>query len=151
MAEELKYELTSETMINVFGIKLFRIRATVSFGNVTKGDLGGWVESERTLSGNAWVYGNAQVYGGARVYGNAWVSGNAAVYGGAWDKPPLQIQGTRHFFNICAIGKIQIGCIDKTFEEWEQEFESIGKLQEYSDSEIKEYGLYIQLAIELYK
>ena len=39
-----KFELTSEFITNVFGVKLFRIRALVEFGNVCKGELGGYVE-----------------------------------------------------------------------------------------------------------
>lgn len=86
-----KFELTNDTKI-VFGKKLFRIRALVSFGNVKKDELGGYVEKEENLShdGNAWVYDDARVYddawvyGDARVCGNASVCGNARVYGDAW-------------------------------------------------------------------
>ena len=91
-----KYELTDET-IDVSGTTLHRIKALKDFGNVKKGELGGYVESERNLSqegncwvcgnakvcGNAWVFGNAEVYGNAKVYGNAWVYGNAEVCGNA--------------------------------------------------------------------
>ena len=68
-----KFELTTESKINVFGKKLFRIKALISFGNVREGNAGGWVEKEENLShfGNAWVYDNAWVYGDAWVYGNA--------------------------------------------------------------------------------
>lgn len=75
-----KFELTAESKINIFGKKLFRIKALISFGDVEEGETGGWIEKEENLeqsSGDAWVYGNAEVYGNARVYGNAWVSGNA--------------------------------------------------------------------------
>ena len=74
---DIKFKLTDETKINFFGVKLFRIEATVSFGNVKKGDKGGWLSSENLdngdarVSGNAWVYDNAEVYGDARVSGNA--------------------------------------------------------------------------------
>ena len=81
-----KFELTAESKINIFGKKLFRIKALISFGDVEEGETGGWIEKEENLeqsSGNAWVSGNAEVYGNARVYGNAWVSGNAEVYGNA--------------------------------------------------------------------
>ena len=85
-----KYELTDET-IEVYGTALHRIKALKDFGNVKKGELGGYVESERNLSqeGNCWVCGNAKVCGDAelcgdaKVCGNAWVSGNAEVYGNA--------------------------------------------------------------------
>ena len=87
-----KYELTSNFVINEFGVKLFQIKATVDFGIVKKGELGGYIENEKNLAqnGNAWVdgdarvYGNAWVYGDARVYGNAWVFGDAWVSGNAW-------------------------------------------------------------------
>ena len=62
-----KFELTSETKINIFGKKLFRIKALISFGNVEAGETGGWVEKEENVnqSGNAWVSGNARVFGNA--------------------------------------------------------------------------------------
>lgn len=50
-----KFELTSETKINVFGKKLFRIKALISFGNVEAGETGGWVEKEENVN----QYGNA--------------------------------------------------------------------------------------------
>lgn len=80
-----KFELTSEFIINIFGTKLFRIKALIEFGNVKAGELGGFVEKEENLNqdGNAWVYGNARVYGNAWVYGDACVCGDAWVYGNA--------------------------------------------------------------------
>ena len=65
-----KFELTSESIVNSFGKKLFRIKALVEFGNVKEGELGGFVEKEENLSheGNAWVCGDAKVFGDAKVY-----------------------------------------------------------------------------------
>ena len=79
-----KYKLTSETKV-INGVELHRIKALDSFGNIKKGDLGGWIESEKNLSqdGDAWVGDNATVCGNARVYGNATVYGYATVYGNA--------------------------------------------------------------------
>ena len=75
-----KYELTTDTK-SIFGKRYFRIRALVDFGNVSKGDLGGYIESEDNLSndtgyGNAWVGGDAWVGGEARVDGEAYVDSN---------------------------------------------------------------------------
>ena len=42
-----KYELTSETKV-INGVELHRIKALESFGRVEKGELGGWIESEKT-------------------------------------------------------------------------------------------------------
>lgn len=77
-----KYELTSETMRRR-GHTLHRIRALKDFGNVEKGDIGGWIESERNLSheGNCWVDDEAMVYEDAKVCENALVYGHAKVYG----------------------------------------------------------------------
>ena len=79
-----KFELTTES-IYLLGIKLFRIKALVTFGCVKKGELGGFVEKEENLdhTGSAWIFGNAKVYGNAMVYRDARVSGNAKVYGNA--------------------------------------------------------------------
>ncbi len=79
-----KYELTSES-IDFLGGKLFRIKALIDFGIVTKGELGGYIKKGENLSqdGDAWVYGEAKVYGNAWVAGNAGVSDNAGVSGNA--------------------------------------------------------------------
>lgn len=80
-----KFKLTSEFIVDISGVKLFRIKALIEFGNVKAGDLGGYIEKEENLShmGNAWVSGNAQVSGDAQVFGDAWVSGDAQVSGDA--------------------------------------------------------------------
>ena len=78
---EKKYKLTEET-INVDGRTLYRIEALMDFGDVKKGDKGGFIENESNLSqsGDCWVYGNAKVSDNAMVCGNAKVYGNARVY-----------------------------------------------------------------------
>lgn len=86
-----KYKLTDET-INLNGATLYRIEALKDFGEIKKGNKGGFIESENNLAheGNAWVSDNAHVYGdacvfdNARVYNNAFVSGYAQVYGNAF-------------------------------------------------------------------
>nr|DAM44572.1 MAG TPA: Putative transferase, nesg, ydcK, Structural Genomics.38A [Caudoviricetes sp.] len=69
---ERKYRLTDET-ITVFGRTLYRIQATENIPSryVDEGDLGGFIEKESNLSGDAWVSGNAWVFGNAEVSGNA--------------------------------------------------------------------------------
>lgn len=79
---EKHFELTDET-IEVAGNTLHRIRCTRDCKWAKTGDLGGFIEKEDNLSGDAWVADNAQVFGTARVSGNAWVSDNARVYGNA--------------------------------------------------------------------
>jgi UDP-3-O-[3-hydroxymyristoyl] glucosamine N-acyltransferase len=107
-----KYKLTKKTT-HINGKTLYQIKALISFGNVKKGDLGGWIEKEDNLSheGSCWVYDNACVYdnarisndarvlGEARVYGNAlvsdgaWVYGNAEVFDHAWVRGNAWIYG----------------------------------------------------------
>ena len=99
MTETMKhFKLRTDLTIKV-GLKtLYRIEATKDiekFG-VKAGDLGGYIEKEDNLSGDAWVSGDAKVYGNAKVsedalvsgdaevYENAKVYGNAQVYGDAW-------------------------------------------------------------------
>ena len=87
-----KYEFTGKTKeIDVMRfnrietITLHQIRAIRDFGNIMKGDVGGWVEDESNLShdGYCWVHDDAKVYGKARVYENAQVYDNATVRGAA--------------------------------------------------------------------
>ena len=95
-----KYELTSETIETDEGITLYRIKALKDFGNVNKGDLGGFIESEDNLSqeGITWVYDNARVFGDAKVFGNALVYGNAVVFGTVLVYGNAQVSGDAKVF-----------------------------------------------------
>ena len=113
-----KFELTSESIVNICGKKLFRIKALVEFGNVKEGELGGFIEKEENLSheGNAWVYGSAEVCGDAEVAGNAWVygnaevcgdaevSGNARVCGNAWVSGDARVYGDADYATVKGFG-----------------------------------------------
>lgn len=75
-----KYEFTGE--VRSYGCtRLRKIRALRAFGNVKKGELGGFIRSQTNLShrGNCWVAGEAEVCGEARVSGNALVKDHAQV------------------------------------------------------------------------
>ena len=91
-----KYELLENDTVNVDNKTLYRIKALKSFGNVTKGDLGGYVQSDDNLSRNGfcWIYDNALVYDNAKVYDNARVSGSAKVYGNTWIYDNARIFGS---------------------------------------------------------
>ena len=128
-----KFELTSETKINIFGKKLFRIKALISFGNVEAGETGGWVEKEENVnqSGNAWVSGNAEVFDNARVSGNAEVSGNARVFGNA-DYATIHGFGTQFrtttFFR-CKDKQVKVscGCFYGTIPEFREQVKNTRK------------------------
>ena len=80
-----KYEMLKDDAVTSFGRTLYRVKATKDFGDVKKGELGGYIEKEENLSenGDAWVSGDAEVYGNARVinasdyivFKNNWSSG----------------------------------------------------------------------------
>ena len=133
-----KYELTTNTKMH-FGHKLFQIKALISFGDVEKGDIGGWIEKEENLDqeGNAWVYGDA------KVCGNAWVYGNADY---------LTIKGIGSRYGVTTVtrttdGTIQVacGCFFGTLEEFKAQVKKT-----HGDSNFaKEYELFCQI-IELH-
>ena len=164
-----KFELTAEYVTNIFGKKLFRIKALVAFGDVKEGDLGGFVEKESNLDndGNAWVYGdakvsddawvcgNAKVYGDAKVYGNAKVCGNAWVYGDAKVCGDLDYaivggfgseQRTTTFFRKKdGMVGVKCGCFYGTLEEFR------GKVKEtHKDSKYAQEYLMIADLMELH-
>lgn len=76
-----KFALTEESITIEDGTTLYRIIALKNFADVHKGDLGGFVESERNLliSGNCWIYNDAIVKGNALVADNAEIRNNAIV------------------------------------------------------------------------
>jgi hypothetical protein len=79
-----KYELLAGDFLRAGDRTVYRIRALRDFGDVRRGDLGGYIENESALAhdGDAWVQDVAQVYGpNARVGGNARVKGEAWVLG----------------------------------------------------------------------
>jgi len=80
-----KFKLTNETITLPSGEVLYRIQALKSFGNVKKGDLGGFVEKEENLSaeGNCWIYDNAYVYNNAHITDNARIRNNAYIHDNA--------------------------------------------------------------------
>jgi carbonic anhydrase/acetyltransferase-like protein (isoleucine patch superfamily) len=93
-----KYKLSRWT-ITLCGIKLHRVVAVRDFGDVKKGDEGGYVESLANLSHNGlcWVYDNAKVVGHARLEEDATIHcmaemhDNCVACGEAWIGETAQI------------------------------------------------------------
>lgn len=116
-----KFELTSEFITNIFGTKLFRIKALVEFGNVEAGELGGYIEKEENLDHN----------GDARVYGDA---DYAYAHGFG------SINRTTTFFRLKDGGVgVQCGCFNGTLHEFRD------KVQE-THGETKKAKEYLMLA-----
>ena len=82
MKRNKKYKLVKrKSIVTGNGTILYRIKALKDFGNIKKGDLGGYVESEDNLSqeGNCWIHDEAKVLDNAMVFGNAQVLDHAIV------------------------------------------------------------------------
>ena len=131
------WKIRTDLSIEVCGHTLFRIECTQDFKEIKAGTLGGYIEKEENLDGNAWVsgnalvFGNAQVYGDARVSGNAWVSGDAKVYGDAQVYGNAWVSGDKitNKDDICYISNryynititplhIKIGCQHHAQDAW---------------------------------
>ena len=95
-----KYKLTNET-VKYLEKTLYRIEALKTFGIITKGQKGGFIEAEKNLSqfGDAWVSGDAWVFGNACVSGDAWVSGNARVSGDGRVSADARVSGNARVFS----------------------------------------------------
>lgn len=83
-----KYMLSEDTKKIIVGddkITLHRIIATSNFADVTIGDKGGWVASERNLSqaGLSWIYDDSTVFSDAVVSGDAVVQLDSVISGQA--------------------------------------------------------------------
>jgi hypothetical protein len=126
--------LKNDFKINLFGNKLFRIKATKKTKHTEIGDLGGYVEKLENLSGDAWVYGNAEVYGDAEVSGNAdlfWISKIGSSY-----------RTTTIFNSKENIVKVRCGCFFGTLLEFENKVKENHKDNKHS----KEYLALIEIA-----
>ena len=128
-----KFKLTKNKK-KVCWVVLYQIEALKDFGDVEKGDLGGWIEKEDNLSqdgdawvyGDAWVSGNASVSGNAQVYGNAYVSGNAQVSGNAHVSGNAQVYGDAWVYK-------KIKLIGGYFYHTKQKSEKIEMVDTYND------------------
>ena len=76
---EKKYEILKDTEKVFLGRKVYRIKALKDFSDIKKGDIGGYVESEKNLSqeGDCWIYGKAVACDNSEVCDNAVVYGNS--------------------------------------------------------------------------
>lgn len=111
-----KYKLTDETII-INGHILHRIQALKDFDLVVKGDLGGFVESEKNLSHerNCWIYDNAKVYGNALITKDAQIYDRAEIFDRAFITDLVDVGGSAKIFgnaylknNVVVTGKAKI-------------------------------------------
>ena len=121
-----KFELTSEFITNIFGTKLFRIKALVEFGDVKAGELGGYLEKEENLDhdGDAWVTEIASVSGDATHCDNGRVSCDARVSDNAdyaYAHGFGSVNRTTTFFRLNDGGVgVRCGCFYGTLDEFRE-------------------------------
>ena len=80
---ERYFKLIDEKIVNEVGRKLHQIECTRDFKYAHAGELGGFIEKEENLGGEAWVDEEAQVWGEAKVVSGSVLRGKARVYGHA--------------------------------------------------------------------
>ena len=102
-----KYELI-ETNRTFEERPLFRIRALADFGDVKKGDFGGFVESERNLQndlskGTSWIYDDSIATGFSKVCQNAKLLGNSTLSGRAGISHRARIEGRSNISGLVEI------------------------------------------------
>lgn len=108
---ERKLELTEET-ITLNGEKLSRIRSLKTFGAVTEGDIGGFVEDKRQISrkGKCFVFDNARLRERSRIEDDAQLRGNAEMSGYSFLGGSVLMFGNAFMTGCsCAYDKSRIG------------------------------------------
>lgn len=169
-----RYEMLKDDTIRYHLKTLYRIRALVDMPEhgIKAGDLGGYLAAEKHLkqSGTGWIYHNAKVLGGdiwggdirggtiwggdihgGTIWGGAIHGGT--IRGGEWHNAPLQIQGSKYYFNISDhrddVYYIKIGCQNHSVDVWRERWEEIAEEREAKDI-VQEYARYFNLAAEMY-
>ena len=107
MKKNKKYKLIKrKSIVTGNGTILYRIKALKDFGNVKKGEIGGFVESENNLcqEGNCWIHDEAKVLDNAMVLGNAQVLDHAIIKDYATVSDSACIKGS----NVLISGKSHI-------------------------------------------
>lgn len=104
-----KYEFTNNVII-CEGKSLIQIRALKDFGNVRKGDLGGYIESEKNLSkyGDCWIYDYSKVYGDCIVSENSVVKNFSIVKDNCFLYGNTNVSGSQLYGKITTSGDVTI-------------------------------------------
>ena len=90
------FDYSDKLLLDSEAVLLHRVQATTDFGDVKKGDFGGFVQGEHNLQRTnsteeaAWIYDEAVVYGNAFVGFNGKVRGTSVVHS---DASPLKGNG----------------------------------------------------------
>lgn len=143
-------------------VKIFKgiaIGGEIHDGQVHGGVIHGGEIHSGAIHGGA-IHGGiirgGEIHGGA-IHGGVIYGGEihgGVIRGGVVDdgkiyESPIFIQGTKHFVTQVEKGKIQIGCEDRTIEDWLENYVSIFILEKYSHNQVWEYKKHIDYIISL--
>ncbi len=105
MMHQPKYRLNRDISTRAGEKTLYVIEALRDFSDVSRGDIGGFVESEENLSheGNCWVYHSAMVYDKARVNRDAKIKDRANVRDYAMVSDKAVVAGQTEVFQRAVI------------------------------------------------
>lgn len=142
-----KYKLLKNDTILIGDRRFYRIEALKDFGNVKKGDKGGFVQGEHNLSHyeNCWVYDNAKIFDNALVCGNAKVydecrlTQNAKIFGYAEMHQKATASGYVEIFeNAKIFDNVYIAdyCSIKGFAELRNSAQIYGHVKIYGNAKI---------------
>ena len=127
-----EYDVLSD-LAHEFSIRNIRIGNDCELGNDCKLGYGCWLGDSCKLGYGCWLGYDCKL-------------GNDCELGdGCKVKHTLCIHASRHTITYWGCDAIQIGCKQYTIFEWLSNYENIGRSNNYSDKEIEEYWMYIDM------
>lgn len=135
---EKHFKLTEET-IQWQGHTLHRIETTRDSYWAKAGELGGFVESERNLRGEAWVADEAKVWGGAYLLGRSLARDNAQVFDKCTLMDMVRVEGNSRIYGrgtvVHGMANIYSGVVRNSNDYIVyQGFHEVGPLTAYRDT-----------------
>lgn len=134
--DEASLDKPKYSLREIKGSELYEIVALKDFGNVRKGDVGGFVSGYQNLSqrGNSWIEKDSVVKGNAKVIENAFISQNSIIEGNAIIGENVIIRNSEVKNNAKVLGNHTI--VKNSFIENDAVVNVIGVI---SDSKIKDH------------
>ena len=121
-----EYDVLSD-LAHEFSIRNIRIGNDCELGNGCKLGNGCWLGNDCELGYGCKLGDSCKLGNGCKV------------------KHTLCIHASRHTITYWGCDAIQIGCKQYTIFEWLSNYENIGRSNNYSDKEIEEYWMYIDM------
>ena len=112
---ERYFKLTEETIVNEDGRKLRQIECIRDFKFAQAGELGGFIEKEENLGGEAWVDEGAQVWGEAKVINGSVLRDNARVYGRSKVRNGSVIYDEARVYDYALVDACSVGGLAKVY------------------------------------